>query len=80
LNLKSRGLANLDSAFSMKYGIALGDFLRFTVALYVRFFGTFLADKQNPLLLDVNSDEALQKFGAEVRDKAIKLITQTRAN
>ncbi|MCA9076656.1 MAG: hypothetical protein KDA93_16650 [Planctomycetaceae bacterium] len=75
--LATRRLPSFESAFTEKYGVPLGEFLRFCVTLYIRFFGTFLSSPTNPLLLEVATDEALMKFDDKVRGVSLELISQS---
>jgi hypothetical protein len=75
--LTARELHGFDETFLEVYGISLSEFLRFLVALYVRFLGKQLEPNLNPLLLDLAGDEVGKVFAEEFRTKPIALIAQT---
>lgn len=75
--LSRRKLVGFEEAFCNAHGISLLEFLRFLVALYVRFVGKQLEANLNPLLLDLASDEVGNAFSEDFREKAVSLISQT---
>lgn len=75
--LAGRKTEGFEPKFLSEYGISLAEFIRFLIAIYVRFHGNQLDSPTTPFLLDLRHDDVAKAFDVGFISIAIKLISQS---